>query len=281
TDEPGIPGTDAEPTGETGKEEQDIPEDRVLEWNETWTYADHSVIHEDSPILYYSHAADRKGIVVSVNAGHGTPGGNKVKTLCHPDGTAKVTGGSTSAGETKAAAVSSGTTFLDGTTEGEANLTLAVLLKGMLLEEGYDVLMIREDNDTQLDNIARTVYSNNYADCHIAIHYDSSESDKGFFYIGVPDIASYRAMEPVASHWKSHNALGEALLEGVKSAGVKICGNGNIPLDLTQTSYSTIPSIDVEVGDRKSDHSESTQREIARGLVAGVNIFFEGDGLAD
>ncbi len=272
------PGGDSTGAGEEDPENpgagEEIPEDRVLEWNESWEFADYSIIHEDSPTLYYSHAAERKGIVVSVNAGHGTPGGNKVKTLCHPDGSEKVTGGSTSAGATKAAAVSSGTTFLDGTEEGVANLSLAFILKDMLLEEGYDVLMIREDNDTQLDNIARTVYSNNYADCHIALHYDSSESDKGFFFIGVPDIASYRAMEPVASHWREHNALGEALLEGIGSVGVKICGSGNIPLDLTQTSYSTIPSVDVEVGDRKSDYGEKTQREIARGLVAGINIYF-------
>lgn len=46
-----------------------------------------------------------QNIVVGVNAGHGTSGGTSVKTLCHPDGSAKTTGGTTGAGATKAVAV--------------------------------------------------------------------------------------------------------------------------------------------------------------------------------
>ena len=266
------PVISTEPTGEPSHTGSYAKE--TLIWSDDWKYADYSKIHTDSPVLYYSSSENRKNIVVAVNAGHGTVGGEKVKTLCHPDGTQKVTGGSTAKGSTYATAVSYGTTFFDGTREATANLSLAIILKDLLLEEGYDVLMIRESTDVQLDNIARTVFSNQYADCHIALHYDSSEYDKGFFYIGVPNVTSYRAMEPVASHWEQHNALGEALLEGIRTAGVKIFSDGNIPMDLTQTSYSTIPSIDVEVGDRASDYSEKNQRKVAKGLLEGINIFF-------
>ena len=38
-----------------------------------------------------------------------------------------------------------------------------------------------------LDNIARTVFANNNADYHIALHYDSTSSNKGAFYISVPN----------------------------------------------------------------------------------------------
>ena len=34
---------------------------------------------------------------------------------------------------------------------------MAKILKDKLLAEGYDVLMIRESDDVQLDNVARTV----------------------------------------------------------------------------------------------------------------------------
>ena len=75
----------------------------------TWEYADHSKINSGAAVLYLaSEQSGRKGIVIGVNAGHGTAGGAKVKTLCHPDGSAKVTGGSTAAGATEAAAVSGG-----------------------------------------------------------------------------------------------------------------------------------------------------------------------------
>lgn len=281
--EPDEPEEPSEQAPETETEELAAEPDTELQeatepkkeiaWDPAWEYADYSKIHDDTVMLYRSEAAERKDFVVAVNAGHGTSGGAQVKTLCHPDGSAKVVSGSTSAGATEATAVSGGMTFTDGTSEASANLSLAILTKDELLAAGYDVLMIRESDDAQLDNIARTVFANQYADCHIALHYDSTETDKGAFYIGVPDADSYRSMEPVASHWQEHEALGQALISGMRENDIPVYGEGRMAIDLTQTSYSTIPSIDLEVGDRTSDHSESTQREIAKSIVRGVDSF--------
>ena len=141
----------------------------------TWEYADHSKINTGAAVLYPApEESGRKGIVIGVNAGHGTAGGAKVKALCHPDGSAKVTGGSTAAGATSAAAVSGGMTFQDGTPEREVTLRMAQILRDKLLTSGYDVLMLRDSEDVQLDNVARTVICNNVADCHIALHWDLS-----------------------------------------------------------------------------------------------------------
>ena len=49
---------------------------------------------------------------------------------------------------------------------------MAQILKDKLLAAGYDVLMVRDVSDVQLDNVARTVICNNAADCHIALHWD-------------------------------------------------------------------------------------------------------------
>ena len=246
----------------------------AVSWNSGWQYAQFSKIHSGQAVLYKSTAAARKDIVVGVNAGHGTAGGASVKTQCHPDGSAKVVTGSTAAGETMATAVSYGATLADGTSEADAVLALAQVLREDLLAAGSDVLMLRDGKDVQLDNIARAVMANNNADCHISLHYDSSQSDKGFFYISVPDAASYRSMEPVASHWREHNKLGESLLAGARSAGIKIMGSGSMAIDLTQTSYSTIPSVDVEVGDRASDHSPAAIARLSKGIAAGIEEFF-------
>lgn len=240
----------------------------------SWRYAEFSKIHSGKAVLYKASGDNRKGITVCVNAGHGTSGGSGVKTLCHPDGTPKVTGGTTGAGATSAVAVSSGMTFSDGTAEAKVTLAMAKKLKEKLLAAGYDVLMIREGDDVQLDNIARTVIANNRADCHIALHWDSTESNKGAFYMSVPNVSSYRAMEPVKSNWEKHNALGESLVAGLKDAGVKIFSNGAMEMDLTQTSYSTVPSVDIELGDKASDHSDGTLDNLANGLLAGVNKYF-------
>ena len=205
-----------------------------------WEYADHSKINSGAAVLYLAseesgrkgiviginagasvlyrapEESERKGIIIGVNAGHGTAGGAKVKTLCHPDGSAKTTGGSTAAGATEAAAVSGGMTFQDGTPERTVTLQMAQILRDKLLASGYDVLMLRDGEDVQLDNVARTVICNNVADCHIALHWDSGDGknyDKGCFYISVPE--ALKSMEPVASHWQQHDALGADLVEGL------------------------------------------------------------------
>ena len=226
-------------------------------------------------MLYRSQVSDRKNLTVCVNAGHGTKGGSGVKTQCHPDRTPKVTGGTTGAGATSAVAVSGGMQFADGTAEAKVTLAMAKILKDKLLARGYDVLMIRESDDIQLDNIARTVIANQNADCHIALHWDSTSKDKGAFYMSVPDVASYRGMEPVASNWKKHHALGDSLIVGLKGAGVKIFSGGTMAMDLTQTSYSTVPSVDIELGDKTSDHSQAALEKLGTGLADGVDRFFE------
>ena len=238
----------------------------------SWPYATNSAICSGAAKLY--HAFVSNGITVAVNAGHGTIGGESASTLCHPDGTPKVTGGSTAEGATWATAVSSGMTFWDGTAEAVANLSLAKLVRDGLLAKGFDVLMIRDGEDVQLDNVARTVMANMRANAHLALHYDSTESDKGFFVIDVPDDFNYLSMEPVSSHYMEHRLLGDCLLSGAMAQGIPIYGSGKLALDLTQTSYSTIPSVDVEVGDRASDISYSSQLLLAKGIVSGVCLFF-------
>lgn len=247
---------------------------QLISLDDTWQYADHSAIHSGAAVLYRA-AENRKDIIIGVNAGHGTSGGSSVKTLCHPDGSAKTTGGSTGAGATRAAAVSGGMTFQDGTPEKSVTLRMAQIFRDRLLAAGYDVLMLRDGDDVQLDNVARTVICNNVADCHIALHWDGDglSYDKGCFYISVPD--ALKSMEPVASHWQQHDALGAALIAGLQNQGAAIYKNGQMSIDLTQTSYSTIPSVDMELGNACSDHSDEALSRLADGLTEGVNGYFD------
>ena len=237
-------------------------------------FASFSQIHSDAAILYENHKSNSNGITICVNAGHGTNGGESVRTQCHPDGTPKVTGGSTSEGSTTATAVASGMTFLDGTEERAVTLPAAIILKDRLLDAGYNVLMIRETEDVQLDNIARTVLANTHAQAHVALHWDSTESDKGAFYMKVPSVDSYKSMYPVSETWEKSDQFGECLVQGLGQAGRKIFESGSMEMDLTQTSYSKVPSIDIELGDRASDHSDETLQNIAEGLLIGINAYF-------
>ena len=112
----------------------------------SWKYADHARITSGYAVMYKAKK-NRKDIVIAVNAGHGTKGGSSVKTLCHPDGSAKVTGGTTAAGSVKA--VADGMAFRDGTAERDVTLRMARILKKKLLAEGYDVLMVRDGKDVR------------------------------------------------------------------------------------------------------------------------------------
>ena len=241
--------------------------------NSNWQYSDFSVINSGSAVMYTAKS-NRKNKIIAVNAGHGTSGGQSVKTYCHPDKTAKVTGGTTAAGALQAVAVSSGMTFKDGTPEKTVTLKMAQILKNKLLNAGYDVLMIRDGEDVQLDNVARTVISNNTADIHIALHWDGDGLDtiKGVFYMSVPD--KLKNMEPVASHWQQHEALGDSLIKGLKAQGIKIWSSNPLDMDLTQTSFSTIPSVDIELGNQCSDHSDTLLSKEADGLLSGINSYF-------
>lgn len=239
-----------------------------------WRFADFSMIHSGAAVMYVSEAVPRKNIIVGVNAGHGTSGGNNVKTYCHPDYSPKVTGGTTAAGQTQAVAVSSGMTFNDGTPEYLVTLRMAQMFRDVLLANGYDVLMLRDGDDVQLDNVARTVICNNVADCHIAIHWDGDglTYDKGCFCMTVPDGIKY--MDPVSTIWQEDDRLGISLVQGLQSQGVPIHGSGTAQLDLTQTSFSSVPSIDIELGNQCSLHTDEELQARAYGMLAGVNIFF-------
>ena len=116
--------------------------------------------------------------------------------------------------------------------------------------------------------------ANKNADCHIAIHFDSTASNKGAFYISVPNVRSYRNMQPVKSHWRQHNRLGSDLVKGLRSSGVKIFGGGSMGIDLTQTSYSTVPSVDIEVGDKATSTSDKNLNKIANGLLKGIKRYY-------
>lgn len=48
-----------------------------------------------------------------------------------------------------------------------------------------------------------------------------------------------------------------------------------VAIVLTQTSYSTVPSIDLEVGDRATSTSKKTQSRMASGIVKGIKKYFK------
>ena len=220
-------------------------------------------------------SSNKKNKIVCVNAGHGTPGGSTYKVYSHPDKSPKVSGGTNALGEVLSMSVSEGTSLQGGRPEAEVNLIVAKKLRTKLLKAGYDVLMIRENGDCYLDNIARTVLANNLADIHISIHFDSTDNDKGIFFIAPSLVTSYLEMEPLKSNYNGIINLGESLISAFKERHDKIFGKGRMNMDLLQLSYSTIPSVDIELGDKSTNISDSSLENFAEGLLLGVENYFK------
>lgn len=258
--------------GETKRKSEKISVQKV-QIADDMRFAECSKIRSGSGNLYRNTDGAHGNIVIGINAGHGTKGGSAVKTLSHPDGSGKVTGGTNAKGAVYSKAVSYGMEFSDGVPEHVVTLQEAKILKDKLLERGYSVLMIREESDVQLDNIARTVLANHFADCHIAIHWDATALDKGAFFMSVPD--AIKDMEPVRSTWKKSEGLGTSVISALRDKGVKIFGDGTMDMDLTQTAYSLVPSIDIELGDKISDRSDETLHRLAEAIADGVERYFE------
>lgn len=245
--------------------------------DENWTFASFSKIKSGKSCLYKSQ--NQNGKTVAVNAGHGTKGGSLVKTLSHPDKSPKLTGGTTAKGSVESTAVSGGMTFKNGTSEAEVNLRVAFILRKLLLENGYNVLMIRNEDDVQLDNVARTVIANNNADIHISVHFDGDYKnyDKGCFFCGIPDGLSAE-LENVKSHSEKSEKLGRCLIEGLEKQNLKIYKTGRQEVDLTQTSYSTIPTVDLELGNACTVFTAENLEKRAEGILNGINLYFDFRG---
>ena len=240
--------------------------------DDTWTFADFSEIHSGCAVLYKA-IKNSKNIVVAVNAGHGTTGGSSKYTYSHPDKSPVIVGGTNEQNQIKSVAVSNGIELLCGLSEAQVNYRVAVVLRKYLLEAGFDVLMLRDGDDVQLDNVARTVISNNVAVIHISIHFnsDSFDYDKGCFCCSPPK--ELRNLENVNLHYNDSERLSDCILTGLKNQNVQIYKYEKILMDLTQTAYSFIPTVDVELGNQCTRPTTAKLEQYARGLLEGIKNF--------
>lgn len=242
--------------------------------NKNSKFAEFSKINSGNALLYKSKV-NRKKIAVAINAGHGTQGGQDEKTYSHPDKSPKTTAGTNAKGAVYSLAISDGTVLKTGENEADLNLKVARLVKKELLKRGFDVLMLRDSKDTQLDNIARTVLSNENAKIHVSIHFDanSKETEKGVFWCSIPE--SLKKFENVKAHSKESERLAKNLLESAKKRGFSLFNGGKLDTDLTQTCYSLIPTVDVEIGDQASPTDSKSLENRALFIADGIENYFE------
>ena len=193
-----------------------------------------------------------------------------------------------------------------------ANFINGLVLRDKLLGAGFAVLMIRDEgclsdnseplsfNDikittnsvskskVQLDNVARTVMANNVADAHISLHYDSTDTAEGAFFINIPTGTNGKAQDKYTAiaidenleYFNKDNTFGEILLDHVKNKGYSCKNAGGSPQysgspnDLTQTCFSTIPSVDIELGGKTCKRDIDSINKFCDGIVTGLTYYF-------
>jgi len=144
------------------------------------------------------------------------------------------------------ARVSAGTSGI-GTKKAEhtVNLEASLILRDMLQEEGFTVIMTREVADVNISNSERALISNQAnADLTIKIHCDSiaNDSKTGATILTPSDASSYtQAIYPESQQFA------ECLQSALSANGIKV--NGIIKRnDMTGFNWSTVPVIILEMG---------------------------------
>lgn len=125
------------------------------------------------------------------------------------------------------------------------NLEASLMLKDILSNKGYDVVMTRESHEVNISNAERAEIANNAkADMTIRIHCDSlKDGGKIGASILVPDSKGSNTK----GIYEESNKFATILKEDLKSNGIKV--NGIFERnDITGFNWSTVPVVILEMG---------------------------------
>lgn len=166
-----------------------------------------------------------------------------------------------------------------GVAEHEVNLKVALKLEAILLERGYEVIMVRRENDVNISNMERAQIANEAnADAFIRIHSN-----------GATDPGANGAMALCQTASNPYNAklhdqsrkLSECVLDGLtKSTGAqknRIQETDN----MSGINWSLVPTTILEMGyltnptEEKKMVTEEYQTLMAEGIANGIDDFFE------
>ena len=166
-----------------------------------------------------------------------------------------------------------------GLAEYELNLIVSMKLRDALLDEGYNVIMIRETHDVDISNAERAMIANNAkADAFIRVHVNSwtDSSYKGILTVSPTSSNPYCSEIYKDSRLLSDlvvNAMSEAT--GGKNRGVMEADN------MSGINWCEVPVTIVEMGFMSNEEedrlmaTEDYQDKLVDGMVMGINRYFE------
>ena len=83
-----------------------------------------------------------------------------------------------------------------------------------------------------------------------------------------------KKLKNVKKHAAQSEKLGKCFVAALKETGLPVYKNGKMNVDLTQTSYSTIPTMDFELGNQCTATGMDSLEQRADAVVLAVKKFF-------
>lgn len=214
-------------------------------------------------------SASSNGHIVGIDPGH--QGENVDMSATEPNGPGS---------STMKAKASTGTRgSFSGLPEYHLNLDVSLLLKDILEQRGYQVVMTRTDNDTAISNKERAeLVASQGAEICVRIHANGDDS---------ADVSGALTMCPsqqnpyVSNLYDSSNKLSKCIVDSY-CAATGFQNRGIIYTDsMTGINWSTIPVTIVEMGfmTNQSDDlkmaDSSFQQTMAEGIANGIDAYFQ------
>ena len=208
------------------------------------------------------------GRIVAIDPGHQGP---------HVDMSAKEENGPGS-GEMKAKATGGTTGAYTDLPEYQLNLDVALKVRDLLEERGYQVVMAREDNDTAISNKERAQLANEAgADVCVRIHANGSEDSSAqgaLCLVMSPD-------NPYAGQlYEESNRLAESVLAAYCDA-TGFANQGVVTNDtMTGLNWSEIPVMILEMGFMTNEHDDTKMADaafqdvMAKSIADGIDAYF-------
>lgn len=236
-------------------------------YQEKECYISSQYVSKDKPAESETAAVSGNGRLIAIDAGHQAKG-NSEKEPIGPG-----------AAETKAKVASGTEGIATGIPEYKLNLAVSLKLKQVLLDRGYKVYMIRENDDVNISNAERAeMAEKSGADIFIRVHANSLNDQSVH---GALTMCQTAKNPYNGSLYGKSSALSKAVVNGIctqtgfKNRGVQETDS------MSGINWCDIPVTIVEMGfmsnaeEDKKMAAQEYREKIAKGIADGIDAYYE------